>query len=677
MTATTHRRARFWAALVGALIALAIAAPLAAGSPTSRPPKLSGTRMHWYHWHPSARSLQARAAKFGSTAVLGLESMNDLSALRAAYGFDRVRAIPKLHAAEVSVDAGQLQALLANARTDQRIRYVSPIGPPRKAMSMPNDPFLHMIDPGTGLPYEWAFAASNVPRALDISQGDPRIVVGVVDTGIADVPDLAGKIDSLWTIRGTEISQSPDGNDDFGHGTAVTSLIAANVDDGFGMAGFAGATHVIGVHASEGLAFFDASVAIALTKLGSLGVRIVNMSLGGTEPSDPILLDAIHKAAADGILLVASSGNEERPSGHVSWPAADLQPAGGGRSYGLSVGATTVDAQPAGFSSWGKHLSLVAPGDYGRGRCTGLLVAIPSTSAFDESCFLTWAGEGGARYGNLAGTSFAAPEVTGIAALIWAARPELENYQVADIIKQSARREAGTDWTPTMGCGILDAGAALELATSRAAFDWEEPERAGDAVCSAVGDEAPTWPGESNQTITFDPIPNKKLGDSDFLVHATASSRLPVWLTVAGGNCILTGRTVHLTGAGSCSITASQSGDSSYNLATSVSRTFLIEDVAPRSVHALATSGTRGASVNLLFRVGKGNGDVAVKITVQRNRTTVARLDRNFFRVEPGHVYALAWRAPESKTAVYRFCVSLVDRPGRETGPSCERIRLR
>jgi hypothetical protein len=46
---------------------------------------------------------------------------------------------------------------------------------------------------------------------------------------------------------------------------------------------------------------------------------------------------------------------------------------------------------------------------------------------------------------------------------IWAARPELTNVQVADVIEQSARRSAA-GWTPTMGWGVLDAGAALKLA---------------------------------------------------------------------------------------------------------------------------------------------------------------------------------------------------------------------
>ena len=68
-----------------------------------------------------------------------------------------------------------------------------------------------------------------------------------------------------------------------------------------------------------------------------------------------------------------------------------------------------------------------------------------------------------------------------MAALIWAKRPELKNYQVAGIIKQSARRD-GAGWTPTMGCGVLDAGAALELATS-----YSGAGRA-DGSCSTAGD---------------------------------------------------------------------------------------------------------------------------------------------------------------------------------------------
>ena len=694
MKATTHRKARLTAVLILAFTALAYGAAQAEASPASSQrlgfyqvlysshpptralPKVRRHHMHWYHSHPSGDRRRARAADFGSIAVVGVESMHDLASLRSTYGFDHVRAIPALHAAQVRVNAAELHALLANETTDPRLRYVAPVGPVRRTMSMPNDPLLHTIDASTGLPYEWSFAASHVDRALDHSKGNSGIVVGVIDTGVENVPDLKGKIDSIWTVNGTTISQAPpEGNDQYGHGTGVTSLIAANVDDHVGMAGFGGATHVIVVKASiaDTSYFNDLSIATALTLLDSLGVRIVNMSLGGPDPSEPFLLDAIHKAAAHGVLLVAASGNTESGA-PVSWPAADLQPADGGRGYGLSVGAVNVDGQRAYFSNWGEHLSLVAPGAYG-GQCSGLLVALPASSAFDESCYLTWMGEGGAHYGNIAGTSFSAPEVAGVAALIWAARPGLTNYQVADVIKQSARR-AGTGWSPDLGCGVLDAGAALELAMSRTAAEWEQ-EKPGDSVCSTGGTEPPTWSSERLQTITFDLIEAKAIGDSDFVISARASSGLPISFT-ATGDCTVTGITVHLTKAGTCSITASQAGDSSYNIAQSVTQTFLIEDVPMRTVHAVGTSGRRGTSVKLPFQVGEGNGDVAVTITIQRNRTTIAHLARGFFGVDAGHAYGLSWRAPKAKTkGSYRFCVTLSDRAGRGTPPSCGRIRLR
>jgi len=228
-----------------------------------------------------------------------------------------------------------------------------------------------------------------------------------------------------------------------------------------------------------------------------------------------------------------------------------------------------------------------------------------------------------------------------------------------------------------MGCGLLDAGAALELATSRSAAGWTEPDPTGDDVCSVGGDQPPTWPSESTQTITFEPIGDRTLGDPDFTVAAATSSGLPVSFT-AGGNCTVTGITVHLTGAGSCTIAASQAGNATYNPAITVSRSFLIEGVPLRTVLAQPASGRLGGSVKLPFRVGAGNGDVAAEITVQKNRTTVARLARDLHQVESGHVYSLVWQAPKAKTnAAYRFCVTLSDRAGRKTAPSCGRIRLR
>jgi subtilisin family serine protease len=499
--------------------------------------------------------------------------MRDLAWLKSRYRFARARPIPVLRAVVVRGDRAELRRLVALAPMDRRIRYVSPDKAKRRVLEMPNDPVLWTPDSLSGRPYEWQFAAAHVDRALDFTHGDARVVVGIIDTGITPVPDLAGKIDSLWSVApgGAVTSDSlAAGNDDTGHGTAVASLIAANVNDGFGMAGFGGATHVIGIHAGYQGFFHDKSLALALMKLDELGVRIVNMSLGAPSPSQPILIDAIHKAAADGMLLVAAAGNAHA---NVAWPAAALQPSSGRRSYGLAAGATDIDGALAGFSNSGKHLSLLAPGAHGDG-CGVLVALVPAGDRDPNYCHPAWTGPGEADYAYLSGTSFAAPEVAGVAALIWAARPELANYEVADIIKQSARRGPGTGWTPTMGCGVLDAGAALELAMSTSEDNNRDTPNV--TACSTAGQHSATWPDETNQTIQFAALRRKTIGDPDFTVSATASSGLAVRFT-ASGACTNRARTVHLTGTGTCTITASQPGDAHHNPARPIARAFPIE----------------------------------------------------------------------------------------------------
>ena len=77
------------------------------------------------------------------------------------------------------------------------------------------------------------------------------------------------------------------------------------------------------------------------------------------------------------------------------------------------------------------------------------------------------------------------------------------------------------------------------------------------------------------QAITFDEIADKVFGDVDFTVTATASSGLTVSFA-AQGQCTSMGATVHLTGAGDCTITASQAGNATYAPASDVPRSFSI-----------------------------------------------------------------------------------------------------
>jgi hypothetical protein len=92
----------------------------------------------------------------------------------------------------------------------------------------------------------------------------------------------------------------------------------------------------------------------------------------------------------------------------------------------------------------------------------------------------------------------------------------------------------------------------------------------------------------ADQTITFDALPDQSPRDQDFNVNASSDSGLPVSFT-ASGPCTVIGNTVHLTGAGSCTITASQAGDLVFKPAASVSQTFA---VGPGVTSSLGEGGT-------------------------------------------------------------------------------------
>jgi hypothetical protein len=105
--------------------------------------------------------------------------------------------------------------------------------------------------------------------------------------------------------------------------------------------------------------------------------------------------------------------------------------------------------------------------------------------------------------------------------------------------------------------------------------------------------------GKADQQITFDALTNKKVGDADFNIDATASSNLTVALA-ANGNCALNGSQVHLTGAGQCTVTASQEGNADYNAATPVARIFVIGKADQQITFEVLSNKTAGdADFNL------------------------------------------------------------------------------
>jgi hypothetical protein len=105
--------------------------------------------------------------------------------------------------------------------------------------------------------------------------------------------------------------------------------------------------------------------------------------------------------------------------------------------------------------------------------------------------------------------------------------------------------------------------------------------QAGDSNYNPASDIPQSFSvAKGSQTITFAALSSKSFGDPDFAVSATASSSLAVTFA-ASGNCSIAGSTVHITGAGSCTITASQAGDRNYNPASDIPQSSTINKAIP------------------------------------------------------------------------------------------------
>jgi subtilisin family serine protease len=417
-------------------------------------------------------------------AVIGLQRAADGRAVAQTLGVRPVEWLPGLSAVEVAGSPARLSRL--SPASDPRIRYAEPLQSARLA-HVRDDPLTYENDPATGAPWEWQFHTVGADQALSIARGDPSLLVGVVDSGVVAVPDLAGKIaQTLWD---SDVSKSA--TDTTGHGTFVSSILAARTDDGFGLAGFCGACRLV-VYRAEPLN--DLQVAEGIHMLTDAHVRIINLSIVLDHAAQDVI-DALRYASSAGVLVVAAAGNDGGTS--IDFPASYVQAPGGAASTGLAVGATDAKGARASFSNTGQQLSLVAPGTFNTGCTVGILGAIPALATdFEESgsCAVTMTQAGGARYAYASGTSFAVPEVAGIAALVWSLKPSLTSAQVAAILEQTATRPAGTGWNPATGWGVLDAKAAVESVSGRTVSDAvvlsrltvSRPRRAGGRVEARV-----------------------------------------------------------------------------------------------------------------------------------------------------------------------------------------------
>jgi serine protease len=321
---------------------------------------------------------------------------------------------------------------------------------------------------------QWNYSMINLPQAWDTSTGDPGVIVAVIDTGIIiDHPDLHNQLTNTGYdfISDPESSMDDDGIDpdpfdDAGvknpessifHGSHVAGTIAAQTNNGLGVAGVGWSTRIMPVRAlGKGGIGANYDIMQAVRYAAGLAndsmtvppqkADIINLSLSG--PDESFLEQEIYDdVRAEGIVIVAAAGNHlpNQPMPSIVYPA--------GYDGVLAVSGVDRNEQLANYSNFGSYVDLAAPGGdlsvYGDG--------VLSTAAEVDSEGLTYS------YSYLQGTSMAAAHMSGVIALMRAINPALTPDDLDRLLADgSITREKGVAGRDDYyGYGLIDAQKAV------------------------------------------------------------------------------------------------------------------------------------------------------------------------------------------------------------------------
>ncbi len=288
-------------------------------------------------------------------------------------------------------------------------RLVAPDG------TTPNDPLY---------PSQWHLQKIAAPDAWSSTTGNGSITIAILDTGVDGThPDLAAKMVPGWNIH----DNSPDTGDVYGHGTMVAGTAAASGNNWTGVASIAWNCLIMPVRISDAKGYASYSdIARGLTWAADRGARVANISYMVTTSST--VTTAAKYFVDHGGVVSSSAGNYGKFDSSADNP------------YILTVSATDQNDALYSWSNTGNNIDLAAPG------CMG------STTTR------------GGGYGSPCGTSFSAPIVAGVAALVLSVNPSLTPAQVTGILKQSADDLGPAGWDPAYGSGRVNAARAVQSA---------------------------------------------------------------------------------------------------------------------------------------------------------------------------------------------------------------------
>lgn len=279
----------------------------------------------------------------------------------------------------------------------------------------PNDPLFSSS--------EWHLKKISCPAAWSTNPGSSGITVAVLDTGVnSSHPDLAPRIVPGWNVY----DNNNNTGDVYGHGTEVAGTIGACTNNGTGVAAVTWNCRIMPVRisATDGSATYSA-MAAGLTWAADHGARVANISYIAS--TSATVTSAAQYFQSKGGVVTSSSGN------YATFDSSADNP------YILTVSATDGNDQLYSWSNTGNNVDLAAPG------------SVYTTTA-------------DGNYASAAGTSFSAPIVAGVAALVLSQNPNLTAQQVQDVLKQGADDLGTVGWDPQYGYGRVNAAKALSLA---------------------------------------------------------------------------------------------------------------------------------------------------------------------------------------------------------------------
>ena len=320
-------------------------------------------------------------------------------------------------------------------------------------------------------------AATAIPlgqRQLRIGELHPLAtgrdqVVAVIDSGVSPHPRLAGRV----RHGGDYIENRPELFDCDGHGTAVAGIIAAAPDPAIGFVGMAPDAEILSIRQASRFysvpvrkatgeqtripAGDTVSMARAVVRAVQLGATVINISEAACFPAEPNQVNApdlqaaVHDAVQRNVVVVAAAANEDAQCRqNVPGSITTISSPGWFDDDVLTVAATDERGEAAAFSIRGPWVDVAAPGT----DATSLDAAGPglTTELVDER---------GERM-PISGTSFAAPYVAGLAALVREEFPQLTAREVMHRIEQTTQRAAGPGGqNEALGRGVIDPMAAL------------------------------------------------------------------------------------------------------------------------------------------------------------------------------------------------------------------------